>query len=397
MNLNFWPKMYYSGGGGGGGGSGGGGGGAGGGGGGGYGGAAGGGGGTGGYGGGAGAGGGTGSGGAAGEQPPREPTPAGAFRFNTDTAKLEYYDGNQWVNITTDSPDRHTGGGLGLYMGGSGTTDRIDEVQISTTGDAVDFGNITTSRNSNGDGGQASRTLAFFASGQSPIAGRIENVLFASRGDTTTFGTMASSITNGASSASDSTRGLMFGGYAAPSTINVIQYITMSHSGNALDFGDLVENGSSSAFASPTRAVAVSGSSTNTMSFVNIQSLGNSTDFGDSTVTGTHRAWGSNAIRGVNFGGELANGSKINVIEYATIATLGGAIDFGDTLQSTVAEGSTMTNGTRAVYCGGITPSNSNVIQFVQIMTVGNASDFGDLTIARGHGDACSNSHGGLG
>ena len=59
----------------------------------------------GGYGGGAGAGGAGGSGGgAAGEQPPEEPTPVGAFRFNTDTAKLEYYDGNQWVNVTTDSP-----------------------------------------------------------------------------------------------------------------------------------------------------------------------------------------------------------------------------------------------------------------------------------------------------
>ena len=39
-----------------------------------------------------------------GQLPPEEPTPVGAFRFNTDTAKLEYYDGNQYVNITTDSP-----------------------------------------------------------------------------------------------------------------------------------------------------------------------------------------------------------------------------------------------------------------------------------------------------
>ena len=67
------------------------------------------------YGGGAGAGGAGGSGGgAAGEQPPEEPTPVGAFRFNTDTLKLEYYDGNQWVNVTTDSPEQHTGGTRGL-------------------------------------------------------------------------------------------------------------------------------------------------------------------------------------------------------------------------------------------------------------------------------------------
>ena len=331
------------------------------------------------------------------EQPPIQPTPVGALRFNTDSSRLEYFDGNQFVNITTDSPEQNTGGALGVYMGGSPGIDTIDEVQISTTGDAVDFGNLTVARNDNGDGGMASRTRGFFARGASPITGRIEFITFSSRGDGTTFGTMSNSITNAASSASDSTRGLMFGGYAAPSSLNVIQYITMASSGNGVDFGDLVETGASSAFGSPTRAI-VRGSATNTLSFVTISTLGNSADFGDSTYAGTHTAWGSNAIRGVSFGGELQpSGDKINVIEFATIATLGNAQDFGDTTQSSIAEGSTMTSGTRAVYCGGITPSGTNVIQYVQIMTTGNSVDFGDLTVARGHGNACSNAHGGLG
>ena len=331
------------------------------------------------------------------EQPPIQPTPVGALRFNTDSAKLEYFDGNQYVNITTDSPEANTGGALGVYMGGSPGIDTIDEVQISTTGNAVDFGNLTVARNDNGDGGMASRTRGFFARGASPITGRIEFITFSSRGDGTTFGTMSNSITNAASSASDSTRGLMFGGYAAPSSLNVIQYITMASSGNGVDFGDLVETGASSAFGSPTRAI-VRGSATNTLSFVTISTLGNSADFGDSTYAGTHTAWGSNAIRGVSLGGELQpSGAKINVIEFATIATLGNAQDFGDTIQSSIAEGSTMTSGTRAVYCGGITPSGTNVIQYVQIMTTGNSVDFGDLTVARGHGNACSNAHGGLG
>ena len=56
-----------------------------------------------------------------------------------------------------------------------------------------------------------------------------------------------------------------------------------------------------------------------------------------------------------------------------------------------------MTSPIRAVYCGGITPSSSNVMQYVEIMTKGDSLDFGDLTIARGHGDGCSNAHGGLG
>ena len=147
MNLNFWPKMYYSGGGGGGG-SGGGGGGAGGGGGG-AGGAAGG--GAGGYGGGAGIGGAGTGGGAAGEQPPEEPTPVGAFRFNTDSSSLEYWDGNQWVNITTTSPEQHTGGTKAVMVGGAnpsiftGTyagSNVIQSVNISTTGNTSDFGDL---------------------------------------------------------------------------------------------------------------------------------------------------------------------------------------------------------------------------------------------------------------
>tara|TARA_B100001564_G_scaffold85814_1_gene69628 strand:+ start:1000 stop:1146 length:147 start_codon:yes stop_codon:yes gene_type:complete len=31
--------------------------------------------------------------------------PVGAFRFNTESAKLEYFDGNQYVNITTTHPN----------------------------------------------------------------------------------------------------------------------------------------------------------------------------------------------------------------------------------------------------------------------------------------------------
>ena len=44
------------------------------------------------------------------EQSPLQPTPVGALRFNTDSSKLEYYDGNQWVNVTSDSPEVLTGG-----------------------------------------------------------------------------------------------------------------------------------------------------------------------------------------------------------------------------------------------------------------------------------------------
>ena len=39
------------------------------------------------------------------EKAPLQPTPVGAIRFNTDSSKLETYDGNQWVNLTSTSPE----------------------------------------------------------------------------------------------------------------------------------------------------------------------------------------------------------------------------------------------------------------------------------------------------
>ena len=78
------------------------------------------------------------------EQRPIQPTPVGALRFNTTSAKLEYFDGNQYVNITTDSPEQNTGGTRGVWGGGevSGAVDVIQFVNVDTTGNAVDFGNL---------------------------------------------------------------------------------------------------------------------------------------------------------------------------------------------------------------------------------------------------------------
>ena len=87
----------------------------------------------------------------------------GAIRFNTDSMKLEYFRigteggstsssagigtlaAGEWVQITTDTPDIQTGGTRGLFMGGGpSVTDTIDYINVDTTGNATDFGNLTT-------------------------------------------------------------------------------------------------------------------------------------------------------------------------------------------------------------------------------------------------------------
>ena len=81
------------------------------------------------------------------EQPPIQPTPVGALRFNTDSAKLEYFDGNQYVNITTDSAEANTGGTRGIWGGGNvqpSNTNVMDFVNFDRTGNATDFGDLTT-------------------------------------------------------------------------------------------------------------------------------------------------------------------------------------------------------------------------------------------------------------
>ena len=82
------------------------------------------------------------------EQRPIQPTPVGALRFNTDSAKLEYFDGNQYVNITTDSPEANTGGTRGLFGGGEtpSLTAVIDFINVDTTGNAADFGDLSFAR-----------------------------------------------------------------------------------------------------------------------------------------------------------------------------------------------------------------------------------------------------------
>ena len=72
--------------------------------------------------------------------------PAGSIRFNTDSNKMEIYNGEQWWEIDSTSPNEQTGGTRALSMGGSqtgGTTNAIEFANISSTGNFADFGDMT--------------------------------------------------------------------------------------------------------------------------------------------------------------------------------------------------------------------------------------------------------------
>ena len=328
----------------------------------------------------------------------------GTIRFNTDVGTLEVYrgDGIGWEYIVKQ-PSAPIGT-RGLVSGTQqpARTNVIDFITVATTGNTLEFGSLTSQIYATA--GLGSRTRGVFGGGYNPSqVNTMEFVTFSSRGSATDFGdtTYKARDMGGLSS---STRGLFFGGIStpsAPSGTNVINYITISHTGNATDFGDAhAEVEGMEGLASSTRGLIMGGSNPsggkNNISFVTISTTGNSADFGDMQASLHTFATGSNATRGMIGGGRTpATASGINNLQYVTIATKGNAQDFGDlTVARSACDG--VSDPTRFVVLGGYNPSNTNIIDFVNISSTGDATDFGDSTYGRNRSGSCSNGHGGL-
>ena len=100
------------------------------------------------------------------EKPSLDTAKAGAIRFNTDSSQMEIYDGNQWTGIQATSPELQTGGTRGLIAGGytGANQDGIDQINVDTTGNAIDFGDLAQG-NTGASGGNSSTTRAVYAAG----------------------------------------------------------------------------------------------------------------------------------------------------------------------------------------------------------------------------------------
>ena len=143
------------------------------------------------------------------------------------------------------------------------------------------------------------------------------------------------------------------------------------------------------------------GSENNVIDYVSITSTGNATDFGDLVITRRNYGGGiGSTTRGVFTGGYNPSvGPDAASMDYITFATTGNAADFGDLSVAGQSLSSTSGGNTRSIFTGR-KPDNSsdgnNVIDYVTIASTGNATDFGDLTVARSQNAATSNSHGGV-
>ena len=141
--------------------------------------------------------------------PPVE-IPLGAMRFNSDSQKLEYFNGQIWMQIHTFNPDLN-GGPRGIFAGGAnpGHSNMIQAFNISTQGNAFDFGNLSSARYY--IMGCSSRTRAVWGGGNEP-GGYVDTIEFntiASTGDAVAFGELVGTDRHYPAGLANQTRGLL--------------------------------------------------------------------------------------------------------------------------------------------------------------------------------------------
>ena len=221
----------------------------------------------------------------------------------------------------------------------------------------------------------------------------IDYISISTTGNASDFGDTSVAHNQGAA-ASSSTRGVIQLADTNVGRTNVLEYVTIASTGNTTDFGDTSQTRSGiAANANSTIGVfygGTTGSATARMDSITIASTGNASNFGSATVANSYCANGvcSSGTRGVFAHGET------NVMDYITFASLGEASDFGDSTVSTYGSGAVSSN-TRGVFAGG---DGQNVIDYITIASTGNATDFGDLNHSNsGKAGVCNNTRGCLG
>ena len=321
----------------------------------------------------------------------------GSVRFNDDLNTLEFYNGVEWRQFTVTGAS-----GRAVFGGGVDTTDLLSYINISSTGNALNFGTMFEGGAERSCCSNATRGL--FNGGANPgHIDTIEYITIASEGKGIDFGNaFADSLNRSAKGAvASSTRAVWAGGWG-PGNENIIEYVEINTTGNSLDFGDLVQPSHGIRGASNgVRGIYAGGyknpipRSTSKYEHITISSFGSAVLTGELINVPARPMSFSNSIRGV-WGGGYNNPSVYNTIQYLTISSLGNAINFGELTQSRF-RGTGVSSQTRGVFVGGGSPTSLNIMDYITISTQGNAIDFGDIGTANRRQEGCSDSHGGLG
>ena len=312
------------------------------------------------------------------------------------------------------------GRGRGIFAGGynssPGTVNTMNYIEIATTANAVDFGDLARS-GSTGSSSSATRGVFNYGNVPSNVV-EMNYTTISSSGGVADYGDLSYVTRDGPFGAGDNTRGVLGGSAGGPSNmgdspgkgVNYIDFITFATTGDSSEFGTLtVARRGVGACSSPTRTVWGGGyikpqSHTDVVDYVITQTKGDATHFGELTVSRGQMGAVSSTTRGIWYGGSIYGPDApaytfYNTIDYITIASNGNAVDFGDTVTSGGIHFTTGTvsNKIRGVIGGGSTPSAQDQMDYVTIASTGNGTDFGNLTASEFQKAGASDSHGGIG
>ena len=339
----------------------------------------------------------------------------GTVRFNEDLNTLEFYNGAEWRQFTSWSSQ----GARAVISGGYGDQQSTPQGQrkeiqwfnTTTQGNTQYFGDLTDYALPDDSCGNTIRILNSHGT-KAGLVNIIDYVTIASTGDAIDFGDTTGSAHARACAIPSSTRGIWAGGMT-PSAINIIDYVEIMQIGNSLDFGDITSTRIAPAGGSNgTRGVIAGGYSTTTpypvtangytsdIQTITIASKGNSTSWGNLSYTGGYADCAYNNTRALFAGGYGPVGPFRTKRMCSLITASGGqAFDFGE-LHVIKAFPWGAGTGTRGFFGGGNAwPSQThyNQIEYVSIHSLGNPIDFGDMTTRAYAAGGITNAHGGLG
>ena len=224
---------------------------------------------------------------------------------------------------------------------GNPNYDIIDFITISSTGDATDFGDANDSAREVTSAG-SNHTRGLTAGGYNDSSAnnldRIGAITFSTTGNALDFGNLVTGVREPFDGIiSTGIRGFNCGG-VSPSFTETINMITIPTFGDAVDFGDLIKLGrQGGAVGNSIRGFLVGNSGpsdtfTNEIQKFNLISGGNAVETGESVVTRSQTGV-SDPTRGATCGGSVP--SVTNTIEYISLSTEGNSYDFGDLAEAT--------------------------------------------------------------
>ena len=324
------------------------------------------------------------------------------FTFGTQFEGVTRFD-TQGYFVPPSGTTEQRGRGRGLFGGGDPGVNTINYITIASMGNAQDFGDLSQTRL--GPGSVASSTRAVFMTGYSGSnVNTMDFVTIATTGNAVDFGNLADDDRHETAGVSNQTRGMVGGGQGTSAISDRIDYITIASTGDSIDFGNLtLARRNATGVMSSTRGVFCGGrdntpapsTQQEELDYVTISSTGNALDFGDLTVARGRMGSVCSSTRGVIGGGE-GSPADSNVIDYITIASTGNAQDFGDMITASEGDNGGCSNSMRGVFGGHDVPAGRNILEYVTISSTGNSQDFGDLTYSATRRTGCSDSHGGI-